>query len=81
MEKRLATASIFITDKEKVSIVNELLSSYSELIVSRMGMPYKDRGISIIMLILDGSTDEIGAFTGKLGNIKGISVKSAMAKI
>ena len=72
---------VFITDKEKVSIVNEILSSYSELIVSRMGMPYKDRGISVIILILDGSTDEIGAFTGKLGNIKGISVKSAMAKI
>ncbi len=81
MEKRVATASIFITDKEKAGIVNDILSGYSEIIVSRLGMPYKDRGISVIVLILDGTTDEIGAFTGKLGNIKGISVKTAMAKI
>ena len=81
MEKRVATASIFITDKEKAGIVNDILSGYSEIIVSRLGMPYKDRGLSVIVLILDGTTDEIGAFTGKLGNIKGISVKTAMAKI
>jgi putative iron-only hydrogenase system regulator len=81
LEKRVATASIFISIREKSTIVNEIISEYSDIIVSRLGMPYKERSVSVIVLILDGTTDEIGALTGKLGNIKGISVKTAMAKI
>lgn len=81
LEKRVATASIFINDREKSAIVNEILSEYSGIIVSRLGMPYKERSVSVIVIILDGNTDEIGALTGKLGNIKGVSVKTAMAKI
>jgi putative iron-only hydrogenase system regulator len=45
-----------------------------------MGIPYRERGISVISLIVDGSTDEISAMTGKLGKVKSVSVKSAMTK-
>lgn len=45
-----------------------------------MGIPYKDRGVSVISLIVDGTTDEISAMTGKLGKIIGVSVKSALTK-
>jgi putative iron-only hydrogenase system regulator len=43
-----------------------------------MGIPYKERGVSVIALIVDGTTDEIGALTGKLGNIKDVKVRSAI---
>lgn len=80
MTNRIATLSIFIEGKESVSKVNEILSEYSEIIVSRLGMPYRERALSVIVLILDGENDEIGAVSGKLGNLKGVSVKTAMKK-
>ncbi|MCL6646235.1 MAG: iron-only hydrogenase system regulator, partial [Dehalococcoidia bacterium] len=58
--------------------INGILSEYSEIIVGRMGIPYRERNISVISLIIDGSTDEIGAMTGKLGSLKGVKVKTAL---
>lgn len=43
-----------------------------------MGVPYKEKGISVIAIIVDGTTDEIGALTGKLGNINGVKAKVAL---
>jgi putative iron-only hydrogenase system regulator len=45
-----------------------------------MGIPYRERGCAVITLVVDTTTDEIGSFTGKLGNIPGVAVKSALAK-
>ncbi len=77
---RVATMSIFIDEKESIIKANEILMEYSDIIVSRMGIPYRERGLSVIVLILDGDTDKIGALSGKIGNLKGISVKTAMKK-
>ena len=77
---RVATMSIFIEEKESIIKVNEILMEYSDIIVSRMGIPYRERGLSVIVLILDGDNDKIGALSGKVGNLKGISVKTAMKK-
>lgn len=80
MEKRIAIVGIVVEDLSVVGHVNETLHEYSELIVGRMGLPYRERGVSVISLILDGTNDEISALTGKLGRIKGISVKSMVTK-
>ncbi|GLI55445.1 CopG family transcriptional regulator [Propionigenium maris DSM 9537] len=77
---RVATMSIFIDERESIIKANEILMEYSDIIVSRMGIPYRERGLSVIVLILDGDTDKIGALSGKIGNLKGISVKTAMKK-
>lgn len=58
--------------------MNEILGEFGELIVGRMGIPYRERNVSVIALIVDGSTDELGALTGKLGSIPGVKVKSAL---
>jgi putative iron-only hydrogenase system regulator len=60
--------------------VNAILHDYAELIVGRMGIPYRERGVSVITLIVDGNNDEISALTGKLGRISGASVKSMVTK-
>lgn len=80
MEKRIGVVGIVIEDFESASKVNEVLHAYASIIVGRMGIPYREKGISVISLIVDGSTDEISALTGKLGKIEGVNVKSALTK-
>lgn len=80
MDKRIGVIGIVIEDLSHISEVNEILHQYGNVIVGRMGIPYKERGVNVISLIVDGTTDEIGALTGKLGKIKGLSVKSALSK-
>ncbi len=82
MEKRLGFVGIIIEDREKHSLaVNTVLSEYAGDIVARVGLPYKERNCSVITLIVDATTDELGALTGRLGNIEGVSVKSALSKV
>ena len=78
-ENRVGVVGIVVTDREKqAERVNEILGEFGELIVGRMGIPYRERNVSVIALIVDGSTDELGALTGKLGSIPGVKVKSAL---
>jgi len=58
--------------------VNHVLGEYGDIVVGRMGVPYRDRGVSVIALIVDGDTDMLGAMTGKLGGIPGVKVRSAL---
>lgn len=80
MEKRIGVVGIVVEDIENASKVNAILHDYANIIVGRMGIPYRDRGVSIISIIVDGSMDQISAMTGKLGKVKGISVKTALTK-
>jgi len=79
MDRRIGVIGIVVESREEASRrINTVLSEYGEMIVGRMGVPYRDRNISIISLIVDGSTDEIGAMTGKLGILTGVKVKTAL---
>lgn len=82
MEKHLGAIVIIVKRRqEAASGVNELLSQFGNIIVSRTGFPYEKRGVSVITLIVDGTTDEIGALTGKLGMSKNVTVKTTLAKV
>lgn len=77
MGERYYTIDIIVTDRENAySKVNELLHQYSEIIRLRVGYPVPDENIAIVFLIVKTTNDIIGSFTGKLGNIKGVKVKS-----
>lgn len=78
--KRIGTVSIFIENKESITRVNEILSNYGELIISRMGIPYREKQVSVIVLIVDATNEEMGALSGLIGNLKGVSVKTAVKK-
>lgn len=81
MNKRLGFVGIIIEDRKKAAhVVNELLSEYGDIIVARVGIPYRERHCSVITLIVDATTDGLGALTGKLGALEGVSVKSALTK-
>ncbi len=80
--RRLGVVAIVVKNREEsYSGVNEILHDYGNIIIGRMGIPYRDRNLSIISVIVDGTTDEIGAMTGKLGKIKDVSVKSMLTSI
>ena len=80
MDKRIGVVGIVVEDLESANAVNSILHDYAQIIVGRMGIPYREKGISVISLIVDGTSDEISAMTGKLGKIKTVTVKSAMTK-
>ncbi|MFH1394883.1 MAG: TM1266 family iron-only hydrogenase system putative regulator [Candidatus Omnitrophota bacterium] len=81
MNKRLGFVGIIVEDRQKnASQINNILSNFGDKILSRTGMPYKQRGCSIITLIVEATTDEIGSLSGKLGNVNGVTVKSALSK-
>ena len=80
MEERIGSVLIIVDNKDDVTKLNEIISSFSTIIVGRQGISLKEKDQSIISLVLEGSTDQLGALTGKLGKLKGIRVKSILMK-
>ena len=80
MERRIGFVGIIVEDRACVEAVNHVLSGHAELISARVGLPRRDRGVSVITLVVEATTDELGSLTGRLGKIVGISVKSALSK-
>ena len=80
MEKRIGIIGIVIDDPRKSSeSVNEILSSFADIIIGRMGLPYQKRSISIISVMVEGTNERIGALCGKLGRLDGVNAKSVLA--
>ena len=80
-ERRIGFVGIIIREpKKSYNKLNEILHLYSSIIVGRLGIPYRERNLSIISLILDGNTDEIGAMTGKIGQLPGVTIKTGFIK-
>lgn len=80
MEKRIAIMGIIVEDPDSAERVNELLHEYRDSIVGRMGMPYRERGISVISVVMDADTDTVSALSGKLGMTSGVSAKAVYSK-
>ena len=81
METRVAVMSIIVENMDAVEPLNALLHENGRYIIGRMGIPYHKRGISIISIALDAPQDAIAALAGKIGNLKGISVKTAYSSV
>ena len=81
METRVAVISIIVTQSDRVEMLNDLLHEYSGYIIGRMGIPYKEKGISIISIAIDAPMDKINSLTGALGRLDGINAKVTYAKV
>ncbi len=81
MQTRVAVMAIIVDDPEAVTELNQQLHEFSEYVIGRMGIPYRSRGINIISVALDAPQDRIAALAGRLGNIKGLSVKTAYSNV
>ena len=81
MNKRVALVGIVVEDKTATARLNEILSLYSDYIIGRMGLPHKERGISVISIVMDAPQDIISALSGKLGALPGVTSKTIYSKV
>ena len=81
METRVSVISIIIKNDEAASAINGLLHEYRQYIIGRMGLPYMQKGISIISVVIDAPGTVTSALSGKLGMQPGVSAKTLTAKV
>lgn len=79
-DKRVAIISIIAENRQSSAEINALLSDFGEYIVGRMGIPYRERGIFIMGIVIDAQSEIINRLTGKLGMLSGVTAKTLMAK-
>lgn len=77
MERRIAVIGIIVENTDSVEKLNSLLHSYGDFIIGRMGLPYRERSLSIVSIAVDAPQDTVSELTGKIGKLDGISVKTA----
>ncbi len=81
MATRVAVISIIVDDGDQAPVINQLLHEYGEFIIGRMGIPYRKRNINIISIALDAPQNTVAALAGKLGALRGVSVKTAYSGV
>ena len=80
MEKRIGTITILLRDREAVPSVNQILSDHAGIILCRQGLPFHDKAVAVISLIVEGAMTEINALTGPLGRLAGVECKAVVTK-
>ena len=79
-EKRIAVLSVIVEDRAATAALNGYLSEYGEYIVGRMGIPYREKNVSVLCVVLDAPLPAINALTGKIGNLPSVSAKTLFSK-
>ncbi len=81
MSSRVGVISIIVENSESVEALNALLHSYGKYIIGRMGIPYREKKISIISVAIDAPQNVISSLSGKIGNLKGVSSKTILSNV
>lgn len=81
METRVATLGIIVDQSADTEALNAILHDFREYIIGRMGIPYRQKGMNIICLVVDAPQDEINSLTGKVGNLEGVNAKACYAQV
>ena len=77
METRIAVMGIIVEDINMTDKLNSILHDYGDYIIGRMGIPYREKNINVISIVIDAPMDIISGVSGKIGNLKGVSAKTA----
>ena len=80
-DKRLAVISVIVENREKGAEINALLSVYGNYIIGRMGIPYREKNVSVLSVVIDAPAEIINTLTGKIGMLDGVTAKTLMAKL
>ena len=81
MENRVALLGLVVEQPDSVEPLNALLHQYKDYIIGRMGLPYRERKISIISIVLDAPWDVISTLSGKAGMLPGVTAKTVYSKL
>ncbi|MGQ9778421.1 MAG: TM1266 family iron-only hydrogenase system putative regulator [Bacillota bacterium] len=80
-EKRIGVIGVVVENPGAVQErLNRCISAAKEIVIGRMGIPYRERNVAVLALLVDGTTDEINSLTGQLGALPGVSVRVALSK-
>lgn len=80
MEKRIGTVTVLLKDRTVAPQVNATISQYADIVLARQGLPFHDRSVAVISLIVEGDTNQINALSGKLGKLNGVEAKAVVTK-
>ena len=80
MEKRIGTITILILDRSRSAEINLLISDFSDIVLCRQGLPFHERPVAVISLIVEGTPDRINSLTGRLGRLQGVESKAVLTK-
>lgn len=81
MGKRIGTITVLLSDKSAAAQVNEVISAHSGIVLARQGLPFRERPVAVISLIVEGEVDEINSLSGQLGKIENVTAKAVVTKI
>ncbi len=81
MESRVALIGIVVEDYSSVEKLNAMLHDYGDYIIGRMGIPYRERKISVISIAMDAPNNIISTISGKLGMLPGVNAKTIYSKL
>ncbi len=81
MEARIAVISIIVENIDSVEKLNGILHEYGNYMIGRFGLPYRQRGINIICVVMEAPQDQISAMSGKIGRLKGVTAKATYSNI
>lgn len=81
MDTRIALIGIIVEKMDSVEKLNHILHEYGEYIIGRMGIPYREKKVSIISVAIDAPQDVINALTGKIGALDGIGAKTVYSRV
>ena len=79
METRIALLAILVENESSVEDLNDILHQYRQYIIGRMGIPYREKHVTIMSIAVDAPQDVISALSGKIGKLPGVSSKTAYA--
>ena len=80
MENKIAVVAIIVGDINQVDKINALLHGYNDYIIGRLGIPYREKKVNVISVVIDAPSEVINALSGKLGMINGVTSKVLTAK-
>ena len=81
METRVAVLAILAESFDSAEQINTLLHDFGPFIVGRMGLPYRERNVNVISIVIDAPPDKINALAGKLGRIEGVTAKAVYSNV
>lgn len=81
MNTRVAVIGIIVENLESVEKLNAILSEYGENIIGRMGIPYKEKNVNCITVVIDAEQNAINTLCGKIGKLDGVSSKAAFSNV
>ena len=75
MASQIATIGILVKDFNKAPEINAILHTYSDNILNRTGLPYREKNIRLISVILESSPEIVNELNTKLSALSGVSSK------